>query len=304
MGQDVPSSALPSSEPSFCRSKYAMKLLRYGVAGKERRGLLDAYGSIRSLAGRVPDIGFEQISPRGLAAIATIDPATLPAVPSDARLGVPFVGARKFIAVGLNYADHAAEANLPLPAEPVLFTKAISCLQGPNDPVMIPKGSVKTDWEVELGAVIGTTARYVEESAALEHVAGYVVVNDVSEREYQIERGGTWDKGKGCDTFGPVGPWLVTKDEVADPQNLSLWTAIDGKRMQNGSTKTMIFGVRKLVSYVSQFITLHPGDIIATGTPPGVGLGIKPEPVFLKVGDVMRLGIEGLGIQTQRVVAA
>jgi 2-keto-4-pentenoate hydratase/2-oxohepta-3-ene-1,7-dioic acid hydratase in catechol pathway len=280
-----------------------MKLLRYGIAGKERPGLLDACGSIRSLAGRVPDIGFEQISPRGLAAIATIDPAMLPAVPSDARLGVPFVGARKFIAVGLNYADHAAEANLPLPAEPVLFTKAISCLQGPNDPVMIPKGSVKTDWEVELGAVIGTTARYVDESNALNHVAGYVVVNDLSEREYQIERGGTWDKGKGCDTFGPVGPYLVTRDEVGDVQNLGMSLDVNGKRMQVGHTGKMIFGVATLVSYVSRFMTLEVGDIITTGTPPGVGMGQKPSPTYLKPGDEMRLSIEKLGEQRQKVIA-
>jgi 2,4-didehydro-3-deoxy-L-rhamnonate hydrolase len=280
-----------------------MKLLRYGIAGKERPGLMDTDGRIRSLVGRVPDIGLEQISPRGLAAIASIDPATLPAVPSDARLGVPFIGARKFIAVGLNYADHAAEANLPLPAEPVLFTKAISCLQGPNDPVMIPKGSVKTDWEVELGAVIGTTARYVDERNALDHVAGYVVVNDLSEREYQIERGGTWDKGKGCDTFGPVGPYLVTRDEVGDVQNLGMSLHVNGKRMQVGHTGKMIFGVATLVSYVSRFMTLEVGDIITTGTPPGVGMGQKPNPTYLKPGDEMRLSIEKLGEQRQKVIA-
>jgi 2-keto-4-pentenoate hydratase/2-oxohepta-3-ene-1,7-dioic acid hydratase in catechol pathway len=280
-----------------------MKLLRYGIAGKERPGLMDADGSIRSLDGQVPDIGLEQISPRGLAAIATIDPATLPAVPGDARLGVPFIGARKFIAVGLNYADHAAEANLPLPAEPVLFTKAISCLQGPNDAVMIPKGSVKTDWEVELGAVIGTTARYVDEKNALDHVAGYVVVNDLSEREYQIERGGTWDKGKGCDTFGPVGPYLVTRDEVGDVQNLGMSLDVNGKRMQVGHTGKMIFGVATLVSYVSRFMTLEVGDIITTGTPPGVGMGQKPNPTYLKPGDEMRLSIEKLGEQRQKVIA-
>ncbi len=280
-----------------------MKLLRYGIVGKERPGLMDADGRIRSLGGRVPDIGLEQISPRGLAAIATIDPATLPAVPGDVRLGVPLVGARKFIAVGLNYADHATEANLPLPAEPVLFTKAISCLQGPNDPVMIPKGSVKTDWEVELGVVIGTTARYVDERNALDHVAGYVVVNDLSEREYQIERGGTWDKGKGCDTFGPVGPYLVTRDEVGDVQNLGLSLDVNGKRMQVGHTGKMIFGVANLVSYISRFMTLEVGDIITTGTPPGVGMGQKPNPTYLKPGDEMRLSIEKLGEQRQRVIA-
>ena len=303
MGQDVPSSALPSPDPLFRRPKYSMKLLRYGIDGKERPGLMDADGGIRSLVGRVPDIGLEQISPRGLAAIATINLATLPTVPSDVRLGVPFVGARKFIAVGLNYADHAAEANLPLPAEPVLFTKAISCLQGPNDAVMIPKGSVKTDWEVELGAVIGTTARYVDEKNALDHVAGYVLVNDLSEREYQIERGGTWDKGKGCDTFGPVGPYLVTRDEVGDVQNLGMSLDLNGKRMQVGHTGKMIFGVATLVSYVSRFMTLEVGDIITTGTPPGVGMGQKPNPTYLKPGDEMRLSIEKLGEQRQKVIA-
>jgi 2,4-diketo-3-deoxy-L-fuconate hydrolase len=280
-----------------------MKLLRYGAIGKEQPGMLDADGNIRSLVGRVPDIGIEQISPRGLAAMSAIDPSALPAVPKASRLGLPFVGTRKFIAIGLNYADHAAESKLPIPTEPVVFTKAISCLQGPNDDVMIPKGSTKTDWEVELGAIIGTRAQYVDEKEALEHVAGYVVVNDVSEREYQIERGGSWDKGKGCDTFGPVGPWLVTRDEVGDVQSLGMSLDVNGRRMQAGNTRTMIFGVAALVSYVSRFMTLEVGDIITTGTPPGVGLGQKPEPIYLKPGDEIRLSIDKLGEQRQRVIA-
>jgi 2-keto-4-pentenoate hydratase/2-oxohepta-3-ene-1,7-dioic acid hydratase in catechol pathway len=243
------------------------------------------------------------LAPAILKALAAIDPATLPLVPGSPRLGLPFAGTRKFIAIGLNYADHAAESNMPIPAEPVIFTKAVSCLQGPNDPVMLPKDSKKTDWEVELGIVIGTRASYVEESDALEHVAGYVVVNDVSEREYQLERGGTWDKGKGCDTFGPVGPWLVTRDEVGDVQSLGMWLDVNGQRMQTGSTKTMIFGVEALVSYISRFLTLEPGDIITTGTPPGVGAGKKPQPIFLEAGDSIRLGIEKLGEQQQPVIA-
>jgi 2,4-diketo-3-deoxy-L-fuconate hydrolase len=280
-----------------------MKLLRYGPAGREQPGLLDSQGQIRALAGHYPDIGPEQLAPATLKALAAIDPATLPLVSGSPRLGLPFAGTRKFIAVGLNYADHAAESNLPIPSEPVLFTKAVSCLQGPSDPVMIPKESKKTDWEVELGIVIGTRASYVEESETLEHVAGYVVVNDVSEREYQMERGGTWDKGKGCDTFGPVGPWLVTRDEVGDVQSLAMWLDVNGQRMQTGSTKTMIFGVKTLVSYISRFLTLEPGDIITTGTPPGVGAGKKPQPIFLKAGDSVRLGIEKLGEQQQQVIA-
>jgi 2,4-didehydro-3-deoxy-L-rhamnonate hydrolase len=280
-----------------------MKLLRYGPAGREQPGILDAQGQIRALAGRYSDIGAEQLAPASLKALAAIDPATLSLVPGSPRLGLPFAGTRKFIAIGLNYADHAAESNMAIPAEPVVFTKAVSCLQGPNDPVMIPRDSKKTDWEVELGVVIGTTARYVEESAALEYVAGYVLVNDVSEREYQLERGGTWDKGKGCDTFGPVGPWLVTRDEVGDVQNLAMWLDVNGQRMQTGNTKTMIFGVATLVSYVSRFLTLEPGDIITTGTPPGVGSGKKPQPIFLKAGDIVRLGIEKLGEQQQQVIA-
>ena len=280
-----------------------MKLLRYGPAGQEKPALLDAQGQLRSLAGHVPDIGPMQLAPAGLKTLAALDPNTLPLVSGNPRLGLPFAGTRKFIAIGLNYADHAAESNLPIPTEPVIFTKAVSCLQGPNDPVMLPKESKKTDWEVELGVVIGTTARYVEESEALEYVAGYAVINDVSEREYQIERGGTWDKGKGCDTFGPVGPWLVTRDEVGDVQKLDMWLEVNGQRMQTGNTRTMIFSVAKLVSYTSCFMTLEPGDIITTGTPPGVGMGKKPNSVFLKAGDTIRLGIEKLGEQSQRVIA-
>ncbi len=280
-----------------------MKLLRYGPSGREQPGILDSEGRIRALSGRCADLGPEELQPKHLAALAGIDPATLPLVPGAPRLGVPFSGTRKFIAVGLNYADHAAESNLPIPSEPVIFTKAVSCLQGPNDPVMIPRDSRKTDWEVELGVVIGRTARYVEESEALEYVAGYVVVNDVSEREFQMERGGTWDKGKGCDTFGPVGPWLVTRDEVGDVQSLGMWLDVNGQRMQTGSTRTMIFGVAVLVSYISRFLTLEPGDIITTGTPPGVGAGKKPQPVFLRAGDKVRLGIEKLGEQQQEVIA-
>ena len=279
-----------------------MKLLRYGPAGHEQPGLLDSNGRIRSLAGILPDLTPQHLSPAGLARLAAIDPASLPVATGNPRLGVPFAGTRKFIAIGLNYADHAAESNHPVPTEPVVFTKAVSCLQGPNDEVMLPKGSTKTDWEVELGVVIGTTARYVEEGAALGHVAGYCVVNDLSEREYQIERGGTWDKGKGCDTFGPVGPWLVTRDEVGDVQTLDMWLDVNGERMQTGSTRTMIFTVATIVSYVSQFMTLEPGDIITTGTPPGVGMGRKPQPVYLRAGDTIRLGIARLGEQRQSVI--
>ncbi|HEX3701111.1 MAG TPA: fumarylacetoacetate hydrolase family protein [Phenylobacterium sp.] len=280
-----------------------MKLLRYGPPGQERPGLCDEAGVIRDLSGHVADIGPAEISPDGLARLRAIDPASLPRVEGEPRVGPPVAGVRKFLAIGLNFADHAAESNLPIPEEPVVFMKAISCLQGPNDPVMMPRGSKKTDWEVELGVVIGRTARYVGEAEALSYVAGYACVNDVSEREYQTERGGTWDKGKGCDTFGPVGPWLVTADEVGDPQQLGMWLDLNGKRMQDGSTRTMIFGVAKLVSYLSEFMTLEPGDIITTGTPPGVGLGQKPEPFYLKAGDQMRLGIEKLGEQRQAVVA-
>jgi 2-keto-4-pentenoate hydratase/2-oxohepta-3-ene-1,7-dioic acid hydratase in catechol pathway len=278
-----------------------MKLLRVGEPGAEIPAIVDAAGHIRSLAGIVPDIAGEVLTPEGLAKLRAIDPATLPALAADARIG-PCVGrVGKFICIGLNYADHAAESGLPVPKEPVIFLKANSAIVGPNDDVLIPRGSKKTDWEVELGVIIGKTASYVSETEAMDHVAGYCVINDVSEREFQIERGGTWDKGKGCDTFGPLGPWLVTADEVADPQNLSMWLDVDGHRYQNGSTKTMVFGVRHLVHYVSQFMTLHPGDVISTGTPPGVGMGQKPEPIYLKGGEVIRLGIEGLGEQRQNV---
>ena len=280
-----------------------MKLVRYGRPGQEKPGLIDAQGKLRDLSSVVPDIGPEQLSDKALAKLAKLKIDTLPLVRGRPRMGCPVAGVGKFLAIGLNYADHAAEAGMPLPKEPILFTKAISCIQGPDDDVMLPKGSKKTDWEVELGVVIGQRARYVTQKDALSYVAGYCVVNDVSEREYQIERGGTWDKGKGCDTFGPIGPWLVTRDEVPNPQNLNLWLDLNGKRMQTGNTKTMIFGVAKLVSYVSQFVTLEPGDVLTTGTPPGVGMGVKPAPVYLKRGDEMVLGIEGLGSQTQKVVA-
>ncbi|HEX2790028.1 MAG TPA: fumarylacetoacetate hydrolase family protein [Steroidobacteraceae bacterium] len=281
-----------------------MKLLRFGSAGQERPGVLGSDGVIRDLSGRLPDLTPEQLSPDALRRLSGLDCTTLPAVAGQPRLGVPVAGIGKFIAVGLNYADHAAETCRPVPQEPVLFTKAISCLNGPNDDVRLPRGSVKSDWEVELGVVIGTRARYVQEADALNHVAGYCVVNDVSEREYQFERGGTSDKGKGCDTFGPVGPWLVTADEVADPQNLRLWLDLNGQRRQSGNTRTMIFGVAMLVAYISSFMTLEPGDLITTGTPPGVGMGVKPAPLYLRAGDVMRLGIEGLGEQAQTVVGA
>jgi 2,4-diketo-3-deoxy-L-fuconate hydrolase len=280
-----------------------MKLLRYGPKGSEKPGLLDADGKIRDLSGVVADITGAELSPASLKKLAAIDPATLPLVEGSPRYGVPVNGVSKFIAVGLNFADHAAESNLPIPEEPVLFTKAVSCLTGPNDQVMIPKGSLKTDWEVELGVVIGSRASYVSEAEALDHVAGYVLINDVSERAFQIERGGTWDKGKGCDTFGPVGPWMVTSDEVGDPQALGMWLDVNGQRKQDGSSKTMIFPISKLVSYISEFMTLEPGDLITTGTPPGVGMGQKPEPVYLKTGDEIRLGIEKLGEQRQIVVA-
>ena len=281
-----------------------MKLLRVGAPGAEKPALLAADGTLRDLSAHVPDIDGAALSPTALAEIARIDPASLPQVEGNPRIGACVARPVNFVCIGLNYADHAAETGAALPKEPIVFLKSLGAYSGPNDDVMIPRGSKKTDWEVELGIVIGTKASSVPEDQAMEHVAGYCVINDVSEREFQSERGGTWDKGKGCDTFGPTGPWMVTKDEVPDPQNLALWCEVDGKRMQNGSTKTMIFGVKHLVSYVSHFITLHPGDVIATGTPPGVGLGVKPEPVFLKAGQVMRLGVEGLGEQQQRLVAA
>ena len=280
-----------------------MKLLRYGPAGRERPGMLDREGRLRDLSSHLTDIGPDCLSPTRLAELAKLNPASLPPVEGSPRLGVPVSGVGKFLAIGLNYADHAAESNLPIPKEPVVFTKAISSLTGPNDDVMLPRGSEKSDWEVELGTVIGSRAFYVEQADALDHVAGYCTVNDVSEREYQIERGGSWDKGKGCDTFGPVGPWLVTRDEIPDPQALGMWLDVNGARMQTGNTKTMIFGVAEIVSYLSRFITLMPGDIVTTGTPPGVGMGMKPGPVFLKPGDVMALGIDGLGEQRQDVVS-
>lgn len=279
-----------------------MKLLRYGPKGQERPGLLDAAGKVRDLTSVLADITPHTLSPMGLAELRAVDIDSLPIVAAPGRLGVPFDGLGKFMAVGLNYSDHAAEAGLAVPSEPVLFTKWQSCLSGPNDPVVLPRDSVKGDWEVELGVVIGTRARYVPLEQALKHVAGYCVVNDVSEREYQIERGGTWDKGKGFDTFGPVGPWLVTTDEIADPQQLGMWLDVNGTRRQTGNTSTMIFNVAYLIHYISQFVTLEPGDLITTGTPPGVGMGHKP-PIFLKPGDVMHLGIDGLGEQTQRVHA-
>ena len=278
-----------------------MKLVRVGAPGAERPCLIDTQGRVRDLSGVVSELGPQQLSDAALAQLAGVDIAALPVMP-DTRFGVPWTGIGKIIAIGLNYADHAAEAGLPPPAEPILFLKANSALNGPNDAVMLPRGSEKTDWEVELGVVIGKTASDVSREEALSHVAGYCVVNDVSEREFQLERGGTWDKGKGCDTFCPVGPWLVTRDEVPDPQALNLWLEVNGERTQKGNTATMIFGVAHLVSYVSRFMTLHPGDLICTGTPPGVGMGAKP-PRYLKVGDTMRLGVDGLGVQTQTVVA-
>jgi len=278
-----------------------MKLCRFGPRGQEQPGLVDATGAVRSLAGRIDDFTAANLTANGLAALRAIDVSSLPQVTGNVRYGLPFTGTRQFIAIGLNFADHAAESNMPIPKEPIVFTKAVSCLQGPDDPVMIPRDSRKSDWEVELGVVIGKRASYVDESAALNYVAGYCVVNDVSEREYQLERGGTWDKGKGCETFGPVGPWLVTSDEVPDPQQLDMWLDVNGKRMQSGNTRTMIFGVAKLVSYLSEFMVLGPGDIITTGTPPGVGMGQSP-PKFLKPGDTIRLGIEKLGSQQQQVI--
>jgi ureidoglycolate lyase/2,4-diketo-3-deoxy-L-fuconate hydrolase len=281
-----------------------MKLLRYGAPGREKPGVLDSSGAIRDLSGVIGDIAGDALLPESLARLAKLDPSTLPLVPSSERIG-PCVGRiGKFICIGLNYADHAAESNLPVPSEPVVFNKWLSAVVGPNDDVRIPRGSKKTDWEVELGVVIGKRGAYIDEADAMSHVAGYCVINDVSEREYQIERGGTWDKGKGCDTFGPIGPWLVTADEVPDPHKLPLWLEVDGKRYQNGNTSTMIFKVGEIVSYLSRFMSLQPGDVISTGTPPGVGMGQKPEAVYLRAGQTMRLGIEGLGEQRQRTVDA
>lgn len=285
-----------------------MKLVRYGPAGRERPGLIDPTGQLRDLGDVVDDLGPDQLSPRVIARLARLDPMQLPAVSGRRRMGCPVTGVGKFVAIGLNYADHAAEAAMPIPSEPIVFLKATTCIQGPNDNVVLPPGSRKTDWEVELGVVIGMRARHVTQEHAMAHVAGYCLVNDISERAYQLERGGTWDKGKGCDTFGPVGPWLLTRDEVADPQNLDLWLDLNGQRMQTGNTRTMIFSVAELISYVSRFMTLEPGDIVTTGTPPGVGMGRKtadgrPAPQFLQPGDVLQLGGTGLGSQRQRVRA-
>ncbi|CAN5866663.1 fumarylacetoacetate hydrolase family protein [soil metagenome] len=280
-----------------------MKLMRYGAKGAEKPAILDANGVVRDISGELPDITAHTLMPHSLKRLHELDPASLPVVAQPGRIAPPWSGMGKFLCVGLNYADHAAESNLPVPPEPILFTKTLSSLVGCNDAVVLPQGAVKGDWEVELGVVIGTKARYVSEADALKYVAGYCVVNDVSEREYQIERGGTWDKGKGCDTFGPVGPWMVTADEVPDPQSLSMWLDVNGQRMQTGNTSTMIFGVAHLVSYISRFMTLYPGDLISTGTPPGVGMGKKPNAIFLKPGDEMKLGIAGLGDQHQKVYA-
>ena len=279
-----------------------MKLLRYGPAGEEKPGLLDADGAIRDLSGLVPDIGGKTLLPDELARIAAVDPSDLPLVEGAPRTGPCVAGVGKFICIGLNFSDHAAETGATVPPEPIIFMKASSAIVGPNDDVLIPRGSQKTDWEVELGVVIGKTAKYVSEADALDHVAGYCVAHDVSERAFQTERSGQWTKGKSCDTFGPIGPWLVTTDEVEDPQNLGMWLKVNGETMQDGSSRTMVYGVAFLVSYLSQFMSLHPGDIISTGTPPGVGMGLKP-PRYLRDGDLVELGIEGLGSQKQRFVA-
>ncbi len=279
-----------------------MKLLRHGPVGAERPGMLAADGTIRDLAGVVADIGGSALLPEGLARLAAIDPASLPEVDPATRLGPCVAGTGKFICIGLNFADHAEESGMQVPPEPIIFMKASSAICGPNDDILIPRGSEKTDWEVELGVVIGKPAKYVSEADALDHVAGYALTNDVSERAFQAERAGQWTKGKSCDTFGPIGPWLVTRDEVADPQDLKMWLTVNGETMQDGSTRTMVYGVAHIVSYLSQFMTLQPGDVISTGTPPGVGMGMKP-PRYLKPGDVVELGIEGLGTQRQTFVA-
>lgn len=280
-----------------------MKLLRYGSAGAERPGLLDSQGNIRDLSDHITDVAGDALQPAALDALRKLDPESLPLVGDASRLGACVGNVGKFICIGLNYADHAEETGAEIPKEPIIFSKWTSAIVGPNDDVEIPRDSVKTDWEVELGVVIGTGGRYISEADAMSHVAGYCVINDVSEREFQIERGGTWDKGKGCDTFGPTGPWLVTADEIPDPHQLDLWLEVDGKRYQNGNTRTMIFRLPEIISYLSRFMSLQPGDIISTGTPPGVGLGQKP-PVYLKAGQVMHLGIEGLGEQRQQTVQA
>jgi len=281
-----------------------MKLLRYGEKGQEKPGLLDAQGNIRDVSAHIADVAGKALEPASLEALSKIDPASLPLVNGSPRIGACVGQVGKFICIGLNYADHAAESGLAVPSEPVVFNKWTSAICGPNDDVEIPRGSVKTDWEVELGVVIGKGGRYIDESNALDHVAGYCVINDVSEREWQLERGGTWDKGKGFDTVGPIGPWLVTRDEIRDPHHLKLWLEVDGQRYQNGNTNTMVFQIPALIAYLSRCMSLQPGDVISTGTPPGVGLGIKPEPVYLRAGQQMRLGIEGLGEQQQRTVQA
>ena len=280
-----------------------MKLVRYGTIGQEKPGLIDKSGQLRDLSGQIKDLNGETYSPASLAKLAALDPAKLPAVSGTPRLGAPVTGISKFVAIGLNYVDHAKETGNPIPPEPIFFLKANTSLSGPNDPVEKPRESRKLDWEVEIAAIIGTRAKYVSEADALNHVAGYCVCNDVSERYFQSERGGQWTKGKSHDTFGPVGPWLVTRDEIPDVQKLAMWLDVNGKRCQTGSTATMIFGVKKIVSYLSEILTLMPGDVIATGTPPGVGMGMKP-PKFLNVGDVVTLGIEGLGQQRQEIIAA
>lgn len=281
-----------------------MKLLRYGQPGQERPGMLDAQGRLRDLSQHIADVGGAALLPASLAKLRALDSAALPLVEWQPRLGACVGGIGKFICIGLNYADHAAETGAAIPEEPVVFNKWTSAVVGPYDQVEIPRGSQKTDWEVELGVVIGQGGRYISEADAMRHVAGYCVINDVSEREYQIERGGTWDKGKGCDTFGPIGPWLVTADEIADPHSLNLWLEVDGKRYQDGNTSTMIFRIPQIVSYLSRFMSLQPGDVISTGTPPGVGMGQKPQPIYLRAGQTMRLGIEGLGEQRQQTVQA
>lgn len=281
-----------------------MKLLRYGPVGQEKPGVLDQAGKIRDLSAHIKDVNGAALDDATLAKLRALDLQSLPVVDGNPRIGACVGNIGKFICIGLNYADHAAESGLPIPAEPVVFNKWTSAVVGPNDDVKIPRGSKKTDWEVELGVVIGKGGSYIEEKDALSHIAGYCVVNDVSEREYQTERGGTWDKGKVCDTFGPIGPWLVTRDEVANPNNLQLWLEVDGKRYQNGNTNTMIFNVPFIISYLSKFMSLQPGDVISTGTPPGVGMGVKPNPVYLTAGQTMRLSIEGLGEQQQKTINA
>ena len=280
-----------------------MKLLRYGNPGQEKPGMLDQNGTIRDLSNIVEDIAGDTLLPEGLEKLKNLDPGSLPTIKGSPRMGACVSGIGKFICIGLNYSDHAEETGASVPSEPIIFSKATSAVCGPDDDIIIPRNSVKTDWEVELGVVIGKPAKYVEETSALDHVAGYCVINDVSEREYQIERQGQWVKGKSCDSFGPTGPWLVTPDEAGDPQNLKLWLEVDGKRYQDGSTNTMVYSVAFLIQYLSQFFTLHPGDVISTGTPPGVGMGQKPDPVYLRPGQTIRLGVEGLGIQTQKTIA-